>query len=220
MNKHPGRMFSYEDFDDLPASAVASALSRLKARGAIKRARKGIYYVPRRSVLGEVPPDPALVSNAASRGAVHLAGLSAANALGLTTQVPSHLELAVENRRITLPHAVMALPRFGTTRGKLSRSESALLEVLRDISHLTDVSASETADRLKEVLVTSEAHSRLARAGVNEPPRVRAMLGALLEEAGAKEAELSRLRATLNRTSRFEFGPLRTLRSARGWGAR
>lgn len=220
MSKHPGRMFSYEDFADLPAPAVATALSRLKARGSIKRARKGIYYVPRHSVLGEVPPDPVLVSRAATRGAAHLAGLSAANALGLTTQVPSYVELAVENKRMTPPRAVIAFPRFGTTREKLSPREAALLEVLRDISRLTDVSASEAVDRLEDVLRTREARTRLARAGVNEPPRVRAMLGALLEEAGAKEAELARLRATLNRTSRFEFGPLSTLHSAKGWGAR
>lgn len=40
LKRRPGRLFSYDDFDDLPASAVAPARSRLRARGGIRRARK------------------------------------------------------------------------------------------------------------------------------------------------------------------------------------
>ena len=75
-----------------------TCISRLRARGEIRRARKGVYYVPRRTVLGEVPADPVVVGELVGRGRSHLAGLSAANALGLTTQVPARTELAVEDK--------------------------------------------------------------------------------------------------------------------------
>jgi len=220
MKRDPGRLFTYADFDDLPASAVGPALSRLRARGEIRRARKGVYYVPRRTVLGEVPADPVLLSEAVGGGRSHLAGLSAANALGLTTQVPARVELAVEGRRPTPPRGVVFKPRMGTNRRGLSAREAALLEVLRDINHLTDLSARDTARTLRRLLASAEARSRIMRAAVSEPPRVRAMTGALAEDAGASEAELRPLRKTLNPTSRYDFGPLSLLASARAWGAR
>jgi hypothetical protein len=220
MSRRPGRLFTYDDFGDLPASAVAPALSRLRARGDIRRARKGVYYVPRRTVLGEVPVDPVAVAEIVSRGRSHLAGLSAANALGLTTQVPARIELAVEGKRPTAPRGVAFRPRMGTNRRGLRPREAALLEVLRDINHVTDLSPRETARTLRRLLTEHSARTRIVRAARSEPPRVRAMVGALAETAGADEDELSYLRASLNRMTRFDFGPLSVLPSARSWGAR
>jgi hypothetical protein len=220
MKRRPGRLFTYADFEDLPASAVAPALSRLSARGDIRRARKGVYYVPRRTVLGEVPPDPVAVGEAVSRGRSHPAGLSAANALGLTTQVPVRTELAVEDKRPISPRGVEFRPRLGTNRRALHRSEAAMLEVLRDIKHLTDLSPRDTARKLRRVVADEDARRRVLRAAVNEPPRVRAMVGALAEAAGADRSELLHLRRTLNPTTRYDFGPLAALPAAREWGAR
>ena len=220
MKRRPGRLFTYADFNDLPATAVAPALSRLRARGEIRRARKGVYYVPRRTVLGEVPADPVVVGELVSRGRSHLAGLSAANALGLTTQVPARTELAVEDRRPTPPRGVAFKPRIGTNRRGLRPLEAALLEVLRDINHLSDLPAPETARKLRRLLADDSARARILRSAVSEPPRVRAMVGALAEHAGAGDEELRRLRKTLNPTTCYDFGPLSVLASARKWGAR
>ncbi len=220
LKRRPGHLFTFEDFADLSASAVAPALSRLASRGEIKRARKGVYYVPRETPLGEVPPDPVALGKAISRGRSHPAGLTAANMLGLTTQVPTRVELAVEDARLTAPRGVEFRPRLRTNRRGLEPHQAALLEVLRDIRHVTDLSPLETGRRLLEVLYDDEARSRILRAAIAEPPRVRAMVGALAEIAGAREKELERLRRTLNPTTRFDFGPLGTLRNARSWGAR
>ncbi len=220
MKRRPGRLFTYADFEDLPASAVAPALSRLRARGDIKRARKGVYYVPRRTVLGEVPPDPVAVGEAVSRGRSHPAGLSAANALGLTTQVPARTELAVEDKRPISPRGVAFRPRVGTNRRGLLPPEAALLEVLRDIRNLSDLSPRDTARRLRRVVADESARRRVLRSAIKEPPRVRAMAGALAEAAGADRIELLHLRKTLNPTTHYDFGPLASLPTARRWGAR
>ena len=220
LKRRPGRLFTFEDFDDLPATAVAPALSRLAARGEIKRARKGVYYVPRTTPLGEVPPDPIVLGETVSRGRSHPAGLSAANLLGLTTQVPARVELAVEERRPMSPRGIEFKPRVRTNRRRLSAREAALLEVLRDIHHLTDLSPAATKRRLLHVLRDEAARSRILRAAHHEPPRVRAMVGALAEIAGSRDDELRRLHRTLNPTTKFDFGPLATLRTAKAWGAR
>ncbi len=220
MKRRPGRLFTYEDFADLPASAVAPALSRLCARGDIRRASKGVYYVPRRTVLGEVPADPVALGKAVGRGRSQLAGLSAANALGLTTQVPTHIELAVEGKRPTAPRGITFRPRTGTDRRGLRPREAALLEVLRDINRLTDRSSWETASTLRRLLIERSARKRIIRAATKEPPRVRAMVGALAEVAGAEADELRPLRRSLNPLTRYDFGPLSVLPAARDWGAK
>jgi hypothetical protein len=218
--RRPGRAFTFADFSDLPASAVAPALSRLTKAGTIRRARKGVYYAPRQTVLGEVPFDPIEVGRAASAVPVYPAGLSAASMLGLTTQVPARAELVVEGRRTTAPGAVELKSRHGTRRADLTAPEAALLEVLRDLDRYTDLSPTDTVERLEVVVQSPESRRRLLRAAIGEPPRVRAMVGALAEHSGASESELHRLRSSLNPTSRFEFGPLKELPAAKGWRAR
>lgn len=220
MKRHPGRLFTYADFDDLPISAVAPALSRLRARGEIRRARKGVYYAPRESVLGEVPADPLSVARVVSKGKASPAGLTGANILGLTKQVPARTELAIEGKRADAPQGIVFRPRLGTNRLRLKSNEAALLEVLRDLPHLTDLSPLETARKLTALLADEEARDRLLRASISEPPRVRAMIGALAEDAGADGSELVSLHKTLNPITRYNFGPLSELTTARSWGAR
>ena len=57
-------------------------------------------------------------------------------------------------------------------------------------------------------------------AAVAEPPRVRAMLGALGQELAMPDPLLNRLRKSLNPLTRFEFGQLRSLEHAREWQAK
>ena len=61
---------------------------------------------------------------------------------------------------------------------------------------------------------------RLLDVAESEPPRVRAMLGAIGQELDKKPATLRRLRKSLNPLSRFEFGRLRGLSHARDWQAK
>ena len=53
-----------------------------------------------------------------------------------------------------------------------------------------------------------------------EPPRVRAMLGALGTHLGKSGAALKRLRASLNPFSKFDFGALAGLPHAFSWQAK
>ena len=54
----------------------------------------------------------------------------------------------------------------------------------------------------------------------SEPPRVRAIIGAIGEQLGKNRAALRRLRDSLNPFSRFDFGLLAGLRHASNWQAR
>jgi len=61
---------------------------------------------------------------------------------------------------------------------------------------------------------------RLLKVAHTEPPRVRAMMGALGEELGKEPSVLNQLRNSLNPLSRFDFGKLATLRHAQKWQAK
>ena len=47
------RLWQFENFDGLPFTAVAQALSRLTRAGAIERLSKGVYYRSRQTALGK-----------------------------------------------------------------------------------------------------------------------------------------------------------------------
>src|SRR5579863_10446546 len=60
------RLWRFEDFRDLPFSAVAQALSRLTREGAIERLSKGVYYRSRETAFGKSKPNPAAIRSLAS----------------------------------------------------------------------------------------------------------------------------------------------------------
>jgi Family of unknown function (DUF6088) len=215
------RYWKHSDFKGLPASAVATALSRLSREGTLRRAGKGVYYRPVQTSFG-LSIAPASVAAAQTlRAPVQPAGLSAANALGLTTQNPGKPVFAT-----SAPKAPTAL-RGATVhtgrpneRAKLSAEEGAILEILRERARSSDLPAKETAQRLGAAISDVDSFARLTTAALAEPPRVRAMLGALGEELQMSPTLLARLRASLNPLSRFDFGPLRVLGAADKWQAK
>lgn len=215
------RFWRHDDFRGLPASAVATTLSRLAREGELERVRKGVYYRPRMTVIGTSSPAASGAAASSLRMPVHPAGLSAANLLGFTTQNPARREYATP---ASDPPTALAGSRVRTrrpaARAELAPEEGALLEFLRDRATTSDLSPADTARRLRRLLGDNERFARLARAARDEPPRVRAMLGALGELAEADERAVAELRESLNPLSRFDFGALSDLPNARAWQAK
>lgn len=215
------RFWRHEDFEGLSPSGVATALSRLVREGDLQRVRKGVYFRPRPTVIGPSIPGATAAIASSLRAPVHPAGLSAANLLGLSTQNPARGEFATP---ASDPPTALAGSRVRTRRPRaratLTTEEGALLELLRDRAATSDLPPAETAQRLQELLSDPERFARLARAATEEPPRVRAMLGALAQLAGAEERQVRALRTSLNPLSRFDFGVLSVLPNARDWQAK
>lgn len=215
------RYWSLSDFRDLPASAVAHALSRMTAAGELQRVRKGIYYRAKLTALGPSVPSASGAVAQTMRAPLHPAGLSAGTALGLSTQNPARPEFATPASAApgTLRGATVHTRR-PPSRIDLGADDGAILELLRDRGRYSDLSPEETVKHLVRMVSDSTRFKRLAKAGLSEPPRVRAMLGALGEQAGMPAATLDLLRASLNPLSRFDFGVLRAIPNARDWQAR
>jgi hypothetical protein len=111
------------DFFDLGSrAAIDKALSRNARAGFLRRIGRGLYHIPKlHPVLGELPPSDAQFNDAICRkdfSKVFSTGAHAANALGLTDQVPTNPVLLTNgrSRRIRKGQGTLTLrhvsPRF------------------------------------------------------------------------------------------------------------
>ncbi len=217
-------LWRFQDFRDLPFSAVAQALSRLTREGTIERLSKGIYYRNRETAFGKSKPNPAAIRNLAShRKTLYPSGIAAANLLGFTTQMPKQGEIATS--ALSLPRKLVGNDILIHTRRPeawtdLSETDAALLDFLRHGAKFSELTQKDTIRRLSVLLSERGRLSRLVKIADSEPPRVRAILGAMGETLGLNRRTLQRLRASLNPFSRFDFGMLATLPNADDWQAK
>ena len=141
-----GQVFGYRDLPDYAEAplAVAQAMSRMVSAGRVKRLSKGKFYVPRKGRMGlRKPSDSALVRSVLYDGERlrgYITGLALFNRLGLTTQVPRMVTVAIEGGRREKD--------FGTIRIKTVPSRFPVreedvplfecLDVLRGIKSIPD----------------------------------------------------------------------------------
>ena len=218
------RLWRLEDFDDLPFTAVAQALSRLKQKGTVQRLSKGVYYRARPTSFGSSRPNLATLERMAlDKTPIFPSGLAAASLLGFTTQTAKRNEVATHAG--SLPRKLIGGDTIVHTRrpdawARLSSQDAALLDFLRQGIKFSELSPDATVRKTEKLLSQPGTFERLLKVSRHEPPRVRAMLGALGEHIGHKPEVLRQLRASLNPFSRFDFGMLAALPNARAWQAK
>jgi hypothetical protein len=218
------RLWRLQDFDGLPPTAVAQALSRLTRKGVVERLSKGVYYRARQTAFGKSIPNPAAIQELASRRKkVFPSGIAAASLLGFTTQTARRGE--VSTSALSLPRKLIGADTVIHTRrpeawAGLSEIDAALLDFLRCGGRTSELSPEDTVRKILSLISEKGRLARLLRIADSEPPRVRSLLGAIAEEIGKHAAARARLRASLNPLSRFDFGLLSGLSHARSWQAK
>jgi hypothetical protein len=150
-------------------------------------------------------------------------GISAANLLGFTTQTARRGE--VSTSALSLPRKLIGDDTIIHTRrpeawAGLSNTDAALLDFLRHGGRTGELSPEETVRRTLALFSEKGRLRRLLRIADSEPPRVRALLGAIADDIGRNAAARARLRASLNPLSRFDFGLLAGLSHAGSWRAK
>lgn len=218
------RIWRLSDFKDMPATAIAQTLSRLFRLGIIQRLGKGLYYRPKKTTFGPSQPNPGKLSALPILGkGVFPAGSAAANLLGFSTQQAAKLEIATNG--LSLPRLIVGKDTIIHTRRpelwkRLSSQDAALLDLLRSGCSLSEFSPKETVAKLLKYFHEAGRFNRILQIAITEPPRVRAILGAIGQELGYSEKQLCDLRKSLNPLSRFDFGSLIELQFARQWQAK
>jgi hypothetical protein len=156
--KGRGHVFTPEEFLRLGSrAAVDQALSRLSRAGEIRRLGRGIYDYPKASpILGPLTPTPEVIAEAlARREGVRLqtSGARAANALGLTTQVPGRLTFLTDGtpRSRRVGNQVIELKRAAPK--KLRGAGTMAGTVLQAIRYLgPERVGGETVEHLSRIL--------------------------------------------------------------------
>jgi Family of unknown function (DUF6088) len=184
------RLWTYADFSDIKDRvALAAALSRLTKAGELVRVRRGVYYRPKPTLFGPSRPDPEALVDAAlrARGDTPVpSGMREYGRLGLTTQVSGAVTRAT--RRRVARDTVRGVPLRASTRPLHAQKgirpeERTALDALRDITRVPDARPAEVLRRLGALIRAGDLDFvRLARFARVEPPRARALLGALGEE--------------------------------------
>lgn len=145
--------------EGLSDNAVRQSVKRLAASGFLERYDNGIYYIPRRGgLLGKSYLDPSVVimrRYVQNKSEIYgyVTGISFANQLGLTTQMPAVIEV-VTNREATNGRMITV----GTQRVRIkkpaitvSASNAALLQLLDSIGQAekyTELPMKETIETL------------------------------------------------------------------------
>jgi hypothetical protein len=215
------RVWRLADFENMSFTAVAQALSRLCRLGMIQRLGKGLYYKPRQTAFGPSQPNPSQLRALSIVGkGIFPAGCAAANLLGFTTQHPAKLEVATNG--LSLPRLLVGKKTIIHTRRpqswqELSDKDAAILDFLRQKGLSSELSPEKTVAKLLQHLHEPGRFKTLLQIAMTEPPRVRALLGAIGQQLGYSEKRLSGLRKSLNPLSRFDFGLLIALKYARQW---
>ena len=146
--------------DGMSENAIRQSVKRLVAGGFLERYDNGIYYIPKRNdLLGKSYLDPSVVvmrKYVKSKDQIYgyVTGISFANQLGLTTQMPAVIEV-VTNREATNGRLVTV----GNQRVRIkkptifvSESNAELLQFLDGVSQAekyTELSIEETRDVLR-----------------------------------------------------------------------
>ena len=168
------RVWRLADFEGMPFTAVAQALSRLTRSGMIQRLGKGLYYRSRPTAFGPSKPNTAQIrSLSVRRKGVFPSGIAAANLLGFTTQNPGRVEVATDGS--SLPRLIVGKETVIHTRRpeswrELSQTDSALLDFLRKRGESSELSAKETKEKLLGYFREQGRFERLLKVAESEPP--------------------------------------------------
>ncbi|MGH0223141.1 DUF6088 family protein [Sinorhizobium meliloti] len=175
-----GGVFTPSDFLDMAGrSAIDQALSRLAKGGQLRRLARGLYDFPKvHPKLGPLSPTPDDVAKALARETgshVQIAGARAANALGLSTQVPAKSTYLTDgpSRRVVLGKRVVDL-RHASPKHLIAPGSPAGT-VVQALRHVGPVRAADVAQVAARRLSANDKKT-LASTAVQAPAWMRPTL--------------------------------------------
>ncbi len=154
-----GKVFTPKDFLDIGSrAAVDQALSRLVRAGTVRRLRRGLYCYPKiNKRLGlAIPPDVDDIADALARqtgSRIAPSGATAANRLGLSTQVPAKPVYLTDgrSRRVRVGNLDIVLKHVAPKDLPVgNRTSATVLQALRHLGK--DAVDSTVVSRIRKAL--------------------------------------------------------------------
>ncbi|KGE01586.1 MULTISPECIES: DUF6088 family protein [Rhizobium/Agrobacterium group] len=183
-----GGVFTPSDFLGIAGrAAVDQALSRLVKSGKLRRLARGLYDFPKaHPQLGLLSPAPDDIAQALARetgSQLQIAGARAANALGLTTQVPAKTTYLTDgpSRKIVLGKRVVDL-RHASPKHLIAPG-SAAGTVVQALRHVGAMRAGDVAQVAVRRLSANDK-KMLASSAVQAPAWMRPTLVSIANASG------------------------------------
>ena len=207
--------FGYSDLGLEHADFItaAKALERLQKKGTIKKVSKGVFYKPKMTVMGPLGPDyDALLTRFLFKNGKrvgYVTGGELYNQLNLTTQNYFRTKIATNRSRKKIDKGWL---KTSTVKAYAEITEDnyqllGILDAIKDVRNISDTSATQAINILAGKLANFNKTSleELITLSIFYPPRVRALLGAIIEEKFDEAFDLSILKKSLNPTTVFKL---------------
>ena len=147
------------EIEGVSENAVRQSVKRLVANGFLERYDNGIYYIPKRGgLLGKSYLDPSVVimrKYVQNKSEIYgyVTGISFANQLGLTTQMPAVIEIvtnreATKGRMITVGKQRVRVKKPTITISGFNAELLQLLDSIGQAEKYTELSMEETINTL------------------------------------------------------------------------
>jgi predicted transcriptional regulator of viral defense system len=207
--------FGYADLGIAPNDffTAAKALERLQKKGIIKKVSKGVFYKPEISVFGALPPNyDAILKNYLYKNGKrvgYITGMGLYNQLNLTTQMAFRNKIATNRNRKKIEiswlktNSVKAYANITEENFQLL----GILDAIKDIKLILDTPESKAAKMLMDKIKAfpKKDMENLIKYALQYPPRVRALLGAMVEYIFGDEYNLTALKKSLNPSTSFKL---------------
>ena len=219
--------FGYEQLkiDKAKYVTAAKALERLIKKGVIKKVSKGTFYKPKMTVFGESKPSdkeilrPYLFQG--NKRIAYITGVYLYNQLGLTTQMAFRIKIASLSKRIYInTGAIKATPVKSYAEVTDENYELlGFLDAMKDLKIIPDLDVQSAVNILSNTIkkLNEQQIQEMFKYALRYPPRVRALLGAILEQVNKKN-KIEKLRKSLNPLTHFNMGLKKTnLKTVSNW---
>lgn len=207
--------FGYADLNINPGDfyKAAKAIERLQKKGQIKRVSKGVFYVPQKSMFGELGPNQqALIERYLFKDGKRIAyetGFSLYNKLALTTQMAFKIKIATNNKVLQINQGALEVR---TVKSYVEITEQnyellGLLDAIKDVKKIPDCSVENALKRITFLIkqLSNKQQADMVHNALFYPARTRAVLGAILENIQSK-ANYSALKNSLNPLTTIHLG--------------
>lgn len=209
-----GTVFKYQNLEIAPNEYMAASkkIERLLDKGILKRVSKGMFYKPRPSVFGALrPAEEELLKQYLFKNGqrvAYITGVGLYNAMGLTTQIPVIIEIASNTRRAPIKVGHLSI-RPAKSYAAITNDNYELLGILdaiRDFKVIPDMDNQLVINLLSNKLqaIGLQKRQELIGYALNYPPKVKALLGAILS-AWEDDLELTRLKSSLNPFTTYKY---------------
>lgn len=181
--------------------------------GLIEKIGRGKYYKPKESVFGNIGPNQSeivkdlMFDNGVLSG--YITGYTVWNQMGLTSQISNIIIIGTSRRRDSLKRGNYQV-RFIVQPNKITKDSIPFLQILDSlklIKQIPDTNVAKSITILKNHIKSLDESnlSKLVRLSKKYPPRVRALLGAILESTGNYDYTED-LKISLNPSTTYAIG--------------